>query len=391
MNLYNRDWEHSDSHRRGVLTNDNDALAGELCVKVDLLRELSKSIGDEVREQNAFLDGSLSDVFARSEGMLLSALRRTDSPPQQQEGQEANGARALKLLLPFLLFILLLDSIFDWSVDKKPRGLALELGSYKERLPIGHAQFYVLYEPSSLEIRVTPQEKDVDLYVIADDDLDYFRHRIPQLEKFINSSSHSFSLTMMRLVKLDPPVPWEVISPPEEVKSIHRLINATITTYWPSIPTFTLASTSLGVERLYVPAAFRRPLFVVVFAPSSGFVQSDEGAESSSTREQQYHHYVIQLLEKTDEVVSTYEIIRAAAERQSFAYDELAAMFSTLHVESQRETRAKPSLIDTATPQNSRVQRNKVVEEEDGKGSTAWELLQHFVLGLLESLVNNLI
>lgn len=40
---------------------------------------------------------------------------------------------------------------------------------------------------------MTPQRKDVDLYVIADDDLDYFRHRIPQLEKFVNSSPSSFS------------------------------------------------------------------------------------------------------------------------------------------------------------------------------------------------------
>ncbi|VDK32611.1 unnamed protein product [Taenia asiatica] len=374
MTLYNRDWEHSDSHRRGVLTNDNDALAGELCVKVDLLRELSKSIGDEVREQNAFLDGSLSDMFARSEGMLLSALRRVGLIRREQ------GFCSCGLYCQIFLFALLFFFLC-WLLLK-----------FARRLPIGHAQFYVLYEPSSLEIQVVPQEKDVDLYVIADDDLDYFRHRIPQLEKFLNSSSPSFPLTskMTRLVKLDPPVPWEVISPPEEVKSIHRLVNATITTYWSSIPTFTLASTSLGVERLYVPAAFGRPLFVVVFAPSSGFVQSDEGTESSSAREQQYHHYVIQLLEKTDEVVSTYEIVRAAAERQSFAYDELAAMFSTLHVESQRETRAKPSPTDTATPQNSRVQRNKVAEEEDGKESTAWKLLQHFVLGLL-SLINNLI
>lgn len=97
------------------------------------------------------------------------------------------------------------------------------------------------------------------------------------------------------MVKLDPPVPWEAISPPDEVKSIHRLVNATITTYWSSIPTFTLASTSLGVERLYVPAAFRRPLFVVVFAPSSGFIESDDDTEPSSTEEQQYHHYIIQV------------------------------------------------------------------------------------------------
>lgn len=101
---------------------------------------------------------------------------------------------------------------------------------------------------------------------------------------------------------------------------------------------------------------------------------------------------MLQLLEETDEVVSTYETVRAAAERQSFAYDELAAMFSTLRMESQRETMAKPSVTDTAIPQNSRVQKDKVVkEEEDGKGSTAWGLLQHFVLGLLESLANNLI
>ncbi|KAL5105278.1 hypothetical protein TcWFU_008500 [Taenia crassiceps] len=348
MNLYSRDWEHPSSHRRGVLTDDNDALAGELCVKVDMLRELSKSIGDE-----------------------------TDSSPQQPEGQGTSLAGALKLLLPFLLFILLLDSISDWKIDKKNHGLMLELSSYKERLPIDHAQFYVLYEPSSLEIRATPQGKDVDLYLIANDDLDYFRHRIPQLEKFINSSPSSFSPASKttRLVKLDPPVPWEIISPPEEVKSIHRLINATITTYWSSIPTFTLASTSLGVERLYVPAAFRRPLFVVVFAPPSGVVETDDSAESPSLKERQYHHYVIQLLEETDEVVSTYEAVRAAAERQSFSYSELAAMFSTLHVESQREMRTRSSLAGTATPQDSRVQRNKVVKRSQNSRA-------HFEIGV---------
>ncbi|CDS38151.1 hypothetical protein EmuJ_000547800 [Echinococcus multilocularis] len=278
-------------------------------------------------------------------------------------------------------------------MNKKSNDWTLELGFYKERLPMGHAQFYALYEPSSLEVRAIPQGKDVDLYVIADDDLYYFRHQIPQIEKFLNSSS-SFSpkSKTTRLVKLDPPVPWEVISPPVEVKSIHRLINATTTTYWSSIPTFTLASTGLGVERLYVPAAFGRPLFIVVFAPSSGFVESDNGAESLATKEQQYHHFFIQILKENEEVVSTYETVRGEAERRSLSYDELTAMFSTLHVEFQRETKVKPSLVATETSQHSRVQRNELVKErDDEKGSSAWELLQHFLLSLLENLVNVLI
>lgn len=105
MNVYSRDWERSGSHRRGVLTDDNDALAGELCVKVDLLRELSKSIGDEVREQNAFLDGSLSDMLARSEGMLRSALRRVGLI-RREHGFCACGLYCQLFLFALLFFFL---------------------------------------------------------------------------------------------------------------------------------------------------------------------------------------------------------------------------------------------------------------------------------------------
>ena len=105
MHPSNRQWDNLDSRRRGVLTEDNEALAGELCVKVDLLRELSKNIGEEVREQNAFLDGSLSDMFARSEGMLRSALRRVGAIRRDQ-GVCACGLYCQLILFAFFFFFL---------------------------------------------------------------------------------------------------------------------------------------------------------------------------------------------------------------------------------------------------------------------------------------------
>ncbi|VDL97065.1 unnamed protein product [Schistocephalus solidus] len=57
------------------LLDTNDKLADELRAKVSNLRALSISIGDEVREHNAFLSG-MNDAFERSEGMLKAALRR---------------------------------------------------------------------------------------------------------------------------------------------------------------------------------------------------------------------------------------------------------------------------------------------------------------------------
>ena len=101
----NGQWNHADSHRRGILTEDNDALANELCVKVDLLRELSKNIGEEVREQNAFLDGSFSDMFARSEGMLRAALRRVGLIRRDQ-GVCACGLYCQLILFAFFFFFL---------------------------------------------------------------------------------------------------------------------------------------------------------------------------------------------------------------------------------------------------------------------------------------------
>ncbi|VDD78557.1 unnamed protein product [Mesocestoides corti] len=109
----NRNWDHSvgafapsdKSHRRGILTEDNDALASELCIKVDMLRELSTNIGAEVRQQNAFLDGTLSDMFARSEGMLRSAMRKVGLI-KRSEGFGACSLYCQLLLFAFLFFFL---------------------------------------------------------------------------------------------------------------------------------------------------------------------------------------------------------------------------------------------------------------------------------------------
>lgn len=103
MNSHKRTWENTGSHRRGVLAEDNEALASELCVKVDLLRELSKNIGEEVKEQNAFLDGTLSDMFLRSENMLRKSLQRVGIIRRDQ-GFCGCGLYCLLFLFAFMFF-----------------------------------------------------------------------------------------------------------------------------------------------------------------------------------------------------------------------------------------------------------------------------------------------
>ncbi len=94
-------------NRRGLLTEDNDALASELCVKVNSLRELSLHLGEEVRDQNAFLDGSMADMFARSEGLLRGAMRRVGLIRQGERGLGGACSLYCQLLAFALLFFLL--------------------------------------------------------------------------------------------------------------------------------------------------------------------------------------------------------------------------------------------------------------------------------------------
>ena len=73
------------------------------------------------------------------------------------------------------------------------------------------------------------------------------------------------------LIKLEPPLAWETLSPPEEVKwTSNRVANASNTTYWSASPPFSLSSIGLGQETLRVPSELTRPVLVVAFAPSSG-------------------------------------------------------------------------------------------------------------------------
>ena len=97
------------------------------------------------------------------------------------------------------------------------------------------------------------------------------------------------------MIKLDPPLPWEVIAPPGVMKiydrsgkAISTIADSTIS--WSSTPTFTLFSVGLGVESLEVTAALGRPVLILVFAPSNGFVEEDE-AKESLTSENLEHHY----------------------------------------------------------------------------------------------------
>uniref|UniRef100_A0A5K3G566 t-SNARE coiled-coil homology domain-containing protein n=1 Tax=Mesocestoides corti TaxID=53468 RepID=A0A5K3G566_MESCO len=310
----NRNWDHSvgafapsdKSHRRGILTEDNDALASELCIKVDMLRELSTNIGAEVRQQNAFLDGTLSDMFARSEGMLRSAMRKAEEPetvtrrrhspsPDLNPSQNTQPPRhphpsydrlvVFKLLVSVSLIIGIIVADGLSGSESVPDAEKNERGtnslSFTGRLRSGYAQFFLLLSPSSVRIQATPHGSDVDLYVAANNDILYFEDRIPQLTKLMASVSNSQPTPM---VKLDPPLSWETISPPEDVNSS--------TVYWSTQPPFSLSSIGLGVESIHIPAPsaddFHRPVLVLVFAPSGGFVASDDQASDQ-------HQYTIEV------------------------------------------------------------------------------------------------
>ncbi|VUZ48054.1 unnamed protein product [Hymenolepis diminuta] len=108
MHPPNRSWDNNGSHRRWILAADNEALASELCVKVDLLKELSKNIGQEVRDQNNFLDGTLSDMFTRSENMLRKALNRVGIIKRDQ------GYCGLSLYCQLFFFLCWILLKFSW-------------------------------------------------------------------------------------------------------------------------------------------------------------------------------------------------------------------------------------------------------------------------------------
>lgn len=95
------------SKRSGILADDNDALANELCVKVNSLRELSLNLGEEVRTQNTFLDDQMSGLLARSEGMLRAAMRRVGLI-RRSEGGLGGVCGLYCQLLAFALFFFLL-------------------------------------------------------------------------------------------------------------------------------------------------------------------------------------------------------------------------------------------------------------------------------------------
>ncbi|VDD75175.1 unnamed protein product [Mesocestoides corti] len=93
-----------------------------------------------------------------------------------------------------------------------------------------------------VRIQVNPHGIDVDLYVTANNDILYFKDRIPQLTKLMASVSNSQPTPM---VKLDPPLSWETISPTEDVNSS--------TVYWSTESPFNLSSIGLGIESIHIP------------------------------------------------------------------------------------------------------------------------------------------
>ncbi|KAM3187315.1 hypothetical protein ACTXT7_002554 [Hymenolepis weldensis] len=424
MHPPNRSWDNNGSHRRGVLAADNEALASELCVKVDLLRELSKNIGQEVRDQNNFLDGTLSDMFTRSENMLRKALKRvgiikrdqgycglglycqlflfaffffflcwiadSGSPLHQQARRPSANRFALPLLL---VLIIILDCIFNWASDRDKYNFEYELASSRERLQSGYAQFYLLNEPACLEVQVTPYGRDVDLYVVANEEISFFKERLPQLEKFLTSSNKGTEGVNSKpsIYKLDPPQAWEVIAPSDVIKSNNsHLENVSDTVYWSTNPTSTLSSLGLGVEKVHVPKAFKRPLLVIVFAPSGGFfVKSAE--RSKELEDSQFHHYTIQIFESNEKIISTYESVRAEAEENSLSYDQLASMYSTLRVEDRRVYAGK-----SKSSHNSRMAqtrnggdegRNLETSHED-KFTKCMSMATNFLFEFLEAMLD---
>ncbi|VDN97803.1 unnamed protein product [Rodentolepis nana] len=419
----NRTWNNGNSHRRGVLTEDNEALASELCVKVDLLKELSKNIGQEVREQNGFLDGSLSDMLTRSENGIRRALTRVGIIKRDQgycglglycqlflfaflffflysELPTYQPARRLRLtIITFSLFVLLiivLDAFINWNSKRDEDNFQYEIASSEERLQSGYAQFYLLHEPASFWVQVTPHERDVDLYVVANEDLNYFKERLPRLKSLLTSSTKGIKGADSKslIYKLDPPQTWETIAPPDVIESNRsHLENASNTMYWSSGPTFTISSSGLGVEVVYVSKALERPLLLIVFAPSGGFfVKSAEPSKGSE--DSQYHHYTIQIFESSEEVTSTYESVRAEAEKRSLSYDQLASMHSTIREKDDRMYKGnfKPSHSLPKSPIQTGKEEERRRETDHKEGNTERiSLTKFFLYEFLEILLNAII
>ncbi|VDL52466.1 unnamed protein product [Hymenolepis diminuta] len=395
MHPPNRSWDNNGSHRRGILAADNEALASELCVKVDLLKELSKNIGQEVRDQNNFLDGTLSDMFTRSENMLRKALNRADSGSPLQ--QQARRPSANRFVLPLLIvLIIIFDCIFNWPSDRDKYNIEYELASSKERLQSGYAQFYLLNEPACLEVKVTPYGRDVDLYVVANEDISFFKERLPLLKKFLTSSNKETKgiNSKSSIYKLDPPQAWEVIAPSDVIKSNNsHLENVSDTVYWSTGPTFTLSSLGLGVEKVFIPKAFKRPLLVIVFAPSGGFfVKSAE--PSKELEDSQFHHYTIQIFESDEKIISTYESVRAEAEENSLSYDQLASMYSTLREKDQRVyagTSKSSHNSPTAQTRNGGDEGRNLETGQEEESMKGMSMTKFFLFEFLEIILNAIV
>ena len=101
---------------------------------------------------------------------------------------------------------------------------------------------------------------------------------------------------------------------------------------------------------------------------------------------------MFQIYELKAEVASTYESVRAAAERHTFSYDKLASMFSTPHeergVQSDTEVAISPYPGAQVNVAEDREETETESDDERETESAALEVLKVFAFSLLDALLN---
>ncbi|KAL7057198.1 hypothetical protein AAHC03_019435 [Spirometra sp. Aus1] len=192
-------------------------------------------------------------------------------------------------------------------------------------LKTGEAGFFLLFESSDVELRLSSSNEDVDLYVVLHEDFDYFKSKSQKLRSFLETTPKRKGVAVMTT---DRSFPWEVISPPQ-IRSTEA--DQSDTVYWSETPPFAYSSASLSEEKVHVPSAKElvRPLLICVFAPSNG-VEARTVNYTLTMRVEKLH-------------VSSYFTVRQAAEKDTLPYDELVKIFSTISPEDTNGEQTGPT------------------------------------------------
>lgn len=94
-----RDVESGDTNA-GILEQQNNERINELSDQVARLKGLTVDIGNEVRDQNSFLDG-MSDGFANTRDLLQDSLMRIGTM------LESGGAKHMCYMVAFCVFVMI--------------------------------------------------------------------------------------------------------------------------------------------------------------------------------------------------------------------------------------------------------------------------------------------